>query len=191
MAITTTLKHFEQWKRFSRVFDAEVLVQASLEKMTLPPPRGGRRQYGIVLQRIHTSFSLENISITIQPMSTSTGIPWAQYEWASRSLRHNNFQTRGFVILSYLRFQVELVQSVSNQRLYVRKLLHRTAGAVSEGGENDGDEDDHNVFYSDNPPELRVSTCPQALARLPNETYFPKLVGWQQWNGTHWALYTE
>lgn len=118
-------------------------------------------------------------------------IPQPQYEWASRSSSHNNFLSRGFVILSCLRFQVELVQSLSNQRFYVRKLVHRTASIVSEDGQNDNDEDEHNVFQSDNPPELRVSTCPQALARLPNEAYFPQLVGWQQWNGTHWALYTE
>lgn len=113
------------------------------------------------------------------------------YVWVSTAPPHNDFHSRDFTILSQLRFEVDLVQSVSNQRLYVRKLLHRAPGAASEYGQNDSDEDEHNVFYYQTPPEVRVSTCPHALSPLADEAYFPKLVGWQLWDGTNWALFTE
>lgn len=42
MNYTITLKKFGQRTHFSRVFDTELQVQGSLEKMTLPPARAGQ-----------------------------------------------------------------------------------------------------------------------------------------------------
>lgn len=108
-----------------------------------------------------------------------------QYALGSRASRNNSFQSKRFVLLGRLQFEVELIQSVSNQGLYVRKLLHRTADPDGEDSQHKDaeDHDEHNGFKYEFPPELRVSTCSRALARLPKEDYFPRLVGWQQWNG--------
>lgn len=106
------------------------------------------------------------------------------------SLQRNGFGSQGFTSLKSLRFGVEVVQCVSNRNLYVRKLLHKTVDLGSENGQSAADEDDY-YFKYDLPPEFRVSTCLEATVQLPDEAYFPKIVGCQQWSKKNWAVFTE
>lgn len=116
-------------------------------------------------------------------MTTSNEF-WPQ-EWSLDLAPQRNFLSSDFIHISLLRADVDVYQSVCNKKLYVRKLVHRRVG------EEDQREEDEDGFKGDNPPELRVSTCPQALARLPDEDYFPRLVGWQRLSETHWGIFTE
>ncbi|KAK7740491.1 hypothetical protein SLS53_005334 [Cytospora paraplurivora] len=49
--------------------------------------------------------------------------------------------------------------------------------------------DDTDGFKYDVPPEIRVSTTPQAVVPLPQADHFPKVLMWQRWTESQWALY--
>ena len=88
---------------------------------------------------------------------------------------------KDFLYIKSFTHNIFLVQSVGTGELYVQKSLSPRR------------------YVNDEPEELRISTCPQALRRLPRpfkvgrfETiHFNELVGWQRWptNNDWYTLY--
>lgn len=98
-------------------------------------------------------------------------------EWAAAQ---TVFHTQGFLHVRQHRHNLQVVQSKATQDLYMIKLVKATG---------DNDDADSDGFKYDVPPEIRVSTTPRALVRLPQRDYFPSFLMWQRWTESQWALY--
>lgn len=87
--------------------------------------------------------------------------------------------SKDFLHVHVKQYNLQIVQSVSRNELYMVKLIIK------------GDSTESTSFEYDVPPEIRVSITPQAIVQLPRVDYFPNLVMWQKWNNTQWALFTQ